>query len=782
MRYRYIVIFIFLHLSIFCFSQYTAMGTWRIHTSYAAVNDIASAKNVVYGVSTGNLFSVDKVSFEMRQYGSLTGLNDSDVRLIEYANDFGALFIAYANSNIDILFDNGIVINISDIAKKNMSGSKAINNVSFFGSIAYLACDFGIVELDMGKQEVIGTYVLGDEGDKVPVYNVRVEEGVIFAVTPTDVKFAPRTGVNLLNYNNWNSISNPDIAKKNIGMTTIQNNIYLVKEDNTLYYLDNSNAGNGWSVMANNVRRVYSNGGLLFIENIYSSISTYGSVSYTPIAPFLFDAVFDPENKILWYVTENKLVAIYTEDDTQEEIYLNGPASHNAWRLRYADGRVFSVPGGRFAVQYNMDGYISFHEDGTWNNISNYMLRFASPTTLCQDLVDVAADPDDVTHFWAASYGYGLYEFRGDTLYKLHTYANSGIETLFPNDASQRDYYMRVDALAYDEQKNLWFFNSGDCPIKYMDAEGNTHRMSYPGVAEASTVKDILINAFNPNQKFVLCERYQRSSDKSMIFVFDDAGTLSDMSDDKYRTISLLYDQDNKAIHFNSYKVRSIAQDKSGVIWVGTTSGIIVLEKLSEIFDADYRCRRIKIGRNDGTNLADYLLGTEQINAIAVDAANRKWIATASSGVYLVSDDGQNTIHNFTTANSPLISDNVISLVIDESTGEVFFGTDLGIVSYQSDAVPDVDKSFSNVRAYPNPVRPGFTGMVTIGGLTDGTIVRISDVNGNVIFETTSNGAVATWNGCTKNGKKVAPGVYFAHCLSADGKKKDVAKILFIDN
>lgn len=776
MRKRLLFIHLLLLSTLCVCSQYTAMGTWRIHTSYAAVADIAMAKEVVYGVSAGSLFSVDKESFEMRQYGSLTGLNDSDVRLIEYASDFGALFIAYSNSNIDVLFDNGIVINIGDIAKKNMSSSKSINNVTFFGSIAYLACDFGVVEIDMGKQEVVGTYMLGDEGEMAPVFNVREEDGVIYALTSTAIKYAPRTGVNLLNYNNWQSFSDPDSEKKNIGMTSIQGNIYLIKEDNTLYLYENG----GWSVMASDVKRVYSNGGLLFIENIYNSISAYGKVTYTPIAPYLFDAVFDAANNMLWYVTENKMVVIYTDDDTQEEIYLNGPASHNAWRMRYADGRVFSVPGGRFAVQYNRNGLISYHERGDWHNILNHALRFASPTSLCQDLVDIIADPEDATHFWVASYGYGLYEFRSDTLYKLYTYANSKIETLFPGDPSQRDYYMRIDALAFDAQKNLWFFNSGDCPVKYLDTEGDIHCMSYPGLAEASTVKDILINSYNPNQKFVLCERYQRSSDKSMLFVFDDGGTLNDMSDDRYRAITLLYDQDSKPLHFNSYKVRSIVQDNNGVIWVGTISGIFVLEQLSEIYNSDYRCRRIKIGRDDGTNLADYLLNTEQINAIAVDAANRKWIATAASGVFLVSEDGKQTIHNFTTANSPLVSDNVIALVIDGNSGEVFFGTDLGIVSYQSDAVPDTDKSFSNIRAYPNPVRPGFTGLISIGGLTDGSVVRISDVNGNVVFDTISNGAVATWNGCNKAGKRVAPGVYFAHVISADGKKKDVTQILII--
>ena len=159
--------------------------------------------------------------------------------------------------------------------------------------------------------------------------------------------------------------------------------------------------------------------------------------------------------------------------------------------------------------------------------------------------------------------------------------------------------------------------------------------------------------------------------------------------------------------------------------------------------------------------------------------ANRKWIGTASSGVYLVSEDGLETIHHFTSENSPLLSNAIQSIAIHEKTGEVFIGTGNGLISYQSDAIEGGDR-FQNVRAYPNPVRPEYTGLITITGLITDTQIRITDINGNLIYETQSNGGVATWDGCNNSGSPVVSGVYFAHCLSNDGKQKHITKILII--
>ncbi len=191
-------------------------------------------------------------------------------------------------------------------------------------------------------------------------------------------------------------------------------------------------------------------------------------------------------------------------------------------------------------------------------------------------------------------------------------------------------------------------------------------------------------------------------------------------------------------------------------------------------------CSRIIIPRNDGTNTGDFLLEKERIKAIAIDGANRKWIGTETSGLYLLSEDGKETIHHFTTQNSPLTSNDILSLAINPITGEVFIGTGTGLVSYQSDsALPEND--FNNLHVYPNPIRENYNGLVTVAGLTDNSKIKITDIAGNLIAELQSNGSIATWDGNNKYGQKVSTGVYLAICTSEDGLSSKTIKILVIN-
>jgi len=213
---------------------------------------------------------------------------------------------------------------------------------------------------------------------------------------------------------------------------------------------------------------------------------------------------------------------------------------------------------------------------------------------------------------------------------------------------------------------------------------------------------------------------------------------------------------------------------------VGTNEGPLLFNNPSKAFDSDFACSRVKIPRNDGTISADYLLIDEQINAIAIDGANRKWLGTKSSGIYLMSENGQETIRHFTTMNSPLLSNEILSIAINPVTGEVFIGTGSGLVSYQSDAA-EATNVFQNVHAYPNPVRENYSGIITITGLVADTKVKITDLTGNVICETTSNGSIATWDGKNTFGQRVSTGVYLAICVTPDGLQSAITKILVIN-
>lgn len=763
-------------LSIYLFSNLIisaqiAMGSWRTHISYINTSQVTQSKNKVYSISAGALFSIHKNDYTIETYSKTYGLNDNNIHLIKYSELDNVLFIAYKNSNIDLLTDDGTIVNINDLYRKSMSGSKIINDICFTKNTAYFACDFGIVVFDIKKKEFVETYIIGDNGDITKVLDVEINGDSIYALTTNNILNASLSS-NLLNYQNWNKIVTPNSSIDNIDMIIENNIIYLLKKNNILYQYQNNN----WETYKTSVKNISNDNGIIFINDVNNKLSTITSNKTEEIADNALDGIYDNTQNTIWYIADG-VVYYYNLNNNERNVFIpNGPFSNTHWRLKYSNGRIFSIPGGRWAVNYYTPGSLSIYENGIWNNFSNqYFLNQTPTSTRCYDLVDIAIDPNDKTHYWVASYGLGIYEFRNDQIYKFHHCDNSGLVSIFPN--GDKYNYTRTDGMTYDEKGNLWILNNAGNLIKYIDPNGIYHNLPYS--INVSTPQDIIINNKNTNQKIVFIPRLN-SNTTSQIFSFDDNGTLENINDDKTITLKKVYDQDNKEINFcGSSNLRSIAQDKNGVLWIGTTEGIVLINDPSKMFSDNFKVYRIKIPRNDGTGLADYLLGTEEIKAIAVDGANRKWIGTATSGVYLVSEDGLETIHHFTSENSPLLSNAIQSIAINDKTGEVFIGTGSGLISYQSDAIEGGDK-FENVRAYPNPVRPEYTGIITITGLVADTRVTITDINGNLIYETVSNGGVATWDGCNKIGERVATGVYFAHCVSADGKQKHIVKILII--
>lgn len=763
-------------LSIYLFSNLIisaqiAMGSWRTHISYINTSQVTQSKNKVYSISAGALFSIHKNDYTIETYSKTYGLNDNNIHLIKYSELDNVLFIAYKNSNIDLLTDDGTIVNINDLYRKSMSGSKIINDICFTKNTAYLACDFGIVVFDIKKKEFVETYIIGDNGDITKVLDVEINGDSIYALTTNNILNASLSS-NLLNYQNWNKIVTPNSSIDNIDMIIENNIIYLLKKNNILYQYQNNN----WETYKTSVKNISNDNGIIFINDVNNKLSTITSNKTEEIADNALDGIYDNTQNTIWYIADG-VVYYYNLNNNERNVFIpNGPFSNTHWRLKYSNGRIFSIPGGRWAVNYYTPGSLSIYENGIWNNFSNqYFLNQTPTSTRCYDLVDIAIDPNDKTHYWVASYGLGIYEFRNDQIYKFHHCDNSGLVSIFPN--GDKYNYTRTDGMTYDEKGNLWILNNAGSLIKYIDPNGIYHEINHSIIVE--TPQDIIINNKNQSQKIVFIPRLN-SNTTSQIFSFDDNGTLENINDDKTITLQKVYDQDNKEINFcGSSNLRSIAQDKNGVLWIGTTEGIVLINDPSKMFSDNFKVYRIKIPRNDGTGLADYLLGTEEIKAIAVDGANRKWIGTATSGVYLVSEDGLEIIHHFTSENSPLLSDAIQSIAINDNTGEVFIGTGSGLISYQSDAIEGGVK-FKNVRAYPNPVRPEYTGIITIIGLVADTRVTITDINGNLIYETISNGGAATWNGCNKNGERVATGVYFAHCISADGKQKHIAKILIV--
>lgn len=773
------VVFLFLML-LPAFSQ-VGMGKWRTHLAYNSVNQIAQSPNKIFAVSDGALFSVDKTDGGMEFYSKVTGLNDASISRIGYDEVTNQLLIVYANGNIDVLTGGGVV-NIPDLYNKQMSSAKDVNQIIFYNGRAYLSCSFGILVLNMKKKEVADTYFIGPNGSQLNVLNTVIFNNNIYSLTSSTLFQADINNTNLVNYGFWSQVNGLPGSGDFQMITAFNGSLYLLR-GGKMYQ---QQADNSWIPfrpelnvsgfkVTNNRMSIFTNDNIWFVDNSLNITSSgnIGTVS---------DAEYDSQSGIFWLAAGTQGVISFTPTaggtPTLSYFKPDGPAVNIPWSMTFAGDKLFVVPGGRWSAQYLRDGAIMMYQNGKWKNI---VASSVSKVTgyMFKDLMNVAVDPANNSHFFVTAYGEGLYEFRDTTLVRWYTNTNSTLETIIPSSPLD---YIRTDGAVFDANRNLYLTNSSVTDgIQLLTADSTWHKLGYPGARLVPTLGTILISNQNPNQKWVASVRSTPG-----IFVFDDNGTPTDMTDDKSIFISsFVYTETDKnnntvLVSIQPSAIYCLAQDKNGVIWAGTEQGPILFNNPANVFNSDFTCSRVKIPRNDNSGLADYLLANVKVKAIAIDGANRKWIGTEGSGVYLMSENGQQTIHHFTTSNSPLLSDDVLSIAINPKTGEVYFGTAQGLISYQSDAA-EASASFVDVHAYPNPVRPNFSGVITITGLIADTQVKITDINGNLVCQTVSNGSIATWDGKDIHGKRVNTGVYLAICVSPDGTQSTITKILFIN-
>jgi ligand-binding sensor domain-containing protein len=324
-----------------------------------------------------------------------------------------------------------------------------------------------------------------------------------------------------------------------------------------------------------------------------------------------------------------------------------------------------------------------------------------------------------------------------------------------------------VNAVKYDESSNLWVLNGfTDSPLNVYTSSGEWYAFD-TGLSSKNKFAKKLVIDYNGNKWF--------SIDGAGLFGFNDNETLSNPSDDKYKNLN----SGEFTGGLPSNTVNAIAVDFDNEIWIGTDNGFAVLYNSENVFDAtagSYNAQRIKLEYEGNV---EYVLGNTTITDIEVDGANRKWFATANSGLILLSADGLEVISQFTAENSPLISNTIFDIKLDHTTGELYIVTDKGLISYRTDATYE-DPTYANVKVFPNPARPDFEGPITIQGIRYDSDIKITDVAGNLVYQTTSNGGTATWNGKTIAGEKVTSGVYLIWTAPNEGKGRKVGKVLVI--
>lgn len=758
------------------FAQGIKIGAWREHLPYSQGISVAESSEKVYCATEYSVFSYNKTDNSLEYLSPVTGLSDVGVRDIAFHEPTNTLIVAYQNANIDLVKSSGRVINVSDIYRKSITGNKTINAITLKGDFAYLACGFGIVVLDMQKQEIKDTYIIGPQATFINVYDIALNDTAIFAATEAGLFVASDyQNVNLLDFRSWQmdtSMLKPD--EKYTEVALFDDMVFVINDhdahaSDTIYYrksgiwdyFDTTQVKNFFGIRTyDDEMMIISGGDVDFFDaslNMFRRVFTYVDGSPNPR-----DVIRGQDNTV--WIADNNKGLVKSEGEWRYEIITpEGPQFINSVAMDYADDKIWVATGGTdvsWGNLYNTYGVARFSEDDGWRSF--YYANTAAFDTIF-DIMDVAVDPYDSDHLFAASWGRGLVEMDNGSVKNVYTDQNSTIE---PRPQYR---FMGLAGLAFDDERNLWvtnsFVNNG---LSMRSADGTWRSFDLRPAASNRELGDLVIDDYG--QKWIVLPR------SGGIAVFNDNGTLDNTGDDDIKRLTTSVGQGA----LPSNEVVCLAKDKDGEIWVGTDEGVAVFYTPGNVFSGqNFDAQQIFIPRNDGTNTGTFLLETETVTEIYVDGANRKWIGTTKAGLYLMSPEGTEQIHHFTTDNSPLLSDNITSITMNEETGELFVGTDKGIISFRTEATAGA-KEHSDVYAYPNPVPPNYNGKIAVKGLVTDANVKITDVSGNLIYQTIAKGGQAIWNGKNFHGEKAHSGVYLVFSSNEDGEETFVAKILFL--
>ncbi|MBQ7878810.1 MAG: hypothetical protein IJ319_05030 [Bacteroidaceae bacterium] len=748
---------------------YASVGEWRLHTSYHKATYCEIVEDKVYVLSAGALYSYNKEDDEIRIYDKISVLSDNNISFITYSKKEKALVIVYKNANIDLLYDDESVYNIPDF-KNSTQNNKTINSVRIIDNTLYISTGFGIVLLDIDKKEFNNTYTLNKN-----VLCCYLFEDYIYAGTDAGL-FRGKITDNLLDDSKWIQLNKYPTNN----LEEFSDELYCVIKPLGLYTLDTNKNRLTLIIQCNDVRIEYlykspnelisGNRDKIFVVDKDKNYKTYELDGKSNFALKETNSVWNCkgyEGLVKCEINNGKIVEV------SEGIQPNSPIRNHCEFMKFSGDKLL-VAGGNlnyFDVTFYEGTVMEYnYTDDVWYNFPEEIIKEKTGLNY-QNICCVEENPNEPGHYFASSFGYGLYEFKDGEFIAHYNNENSPLQSVISTGYVTR--YVRIPKVKYDKNGNLWVINTGVKNIIKVRKKDNTWQsLYYKDIDKLPTVSDILFDS----RGWIWLTSLQAEAG---VFCIVPNKTPLDTSDDVTKGVfSKFTNQDGTS--YDIYNIYTLIEDMNGEIWVGTNTGLFVIKNPRKFLDEGI-FTQIKIPRNDGTGLADYLLNGVYIQCMAVDGANRKWIGTKDNGIYLISEDGLETIKHFTTDNSPLPSNGIVSVAINDQSGEVFIGTDNGIISYISDATKaETQLNENKIYAYPNPVKADYSGNITVVGLTLDCNVKIVDAAGYLIYEGTSNGGSFTWNGRNKNGDKVASGIYYVLAYDEEGNEGVATKIVII--
>ena len=750
----------FLLLSFTFFGQ--GNQPWRSFFSYTDIVDVSQSPSRVIGAAGSAMFEKNLGTNELKTITSVDGLKVETITAVHYSTEFNRTLVGNSNGLLIVINGDGSIVNKIGIIQETTvaANKKKINHIYEYEGKAYLSTDFGIVVFNLATLEFGDTYYLGPNGAEIAVQQCAITGGYIFAASADGIRAGNLNNPNLNDYNQWVI----DVAGNYTGVIAYAGTIFACDNNGMLFRVQNSvplvfatfpapitdlRAANGYMVAtcANRVA-VYN-----------EQLAQVAQINVIPL-PEAENAQFSCATVVAETIfvgtTDKGMFSAGFNSLTFENITPNGPQRSNIFTIKKAPSALWAVYGD-YTARYNPYpleylGVSKFTEQG-WTTIPNSDLFNAA------SISDIAISPTNENLVYVSSYFNGLIRIENDEPVILYDTTNTNGNF----QISGSDNSVRINSLVFDKAGSLWLTNTRiEKPLKQLKVNGNTTTWtsySVKGVISTPTGTDYSKMAIDKNgTKWIPTYNngllaYNDALDKKMIITVGSNGNLP------------------------SDNAKCVAIDNNNRLWIGTNRGLRILPGVDRFTTQDELTTNAIIIMEDG--LAQELMYEQSLTDIVVDGSNNKWLATGGAGAFLVSPDGQQTLFHFTKENSPLPSNVINDIEIDNATGEVFFATDRGMVSYRGTATEAAD-DLSKVYVFPNPVRPEFEGDVNISALIDNANVKITDIEGNLVFETTSEGGTVLWDTRAFGKYKVASGVYMIFISSEDGTMTKVKKVMII--
>lgn len=723
----------YLILLTLCLPMHAAgLGEWTLFHAYNDLTRIVPASKAVYALSAGALFSYNAGDESLTEYNITNLLNDSeDITDICWNGQTQHLVIAYANGNIDLLDtrDNS-VRNFSAIADEITTRSKTIKDILCHGSHAYIVMQYGVITLNTARQEFGDTYRFTT--GSASFTGAWVENDSLFLEADRTLDTYGSTVIrgkltdNLLDKSKWHGVD----------------------------------AGRAGQVKASIAKyrqaRTVTEGGK---DNLIAD--TYRNCHWGA----------DKDGGLMKYAMTDDNA--YTPQ-WQKGVKPDGPASNDFYTIKWENNRLYTLSRGwRTNIDSYEPGVIQvYNPDAGWS-----VFQTPAKEDIGIDFIatsDIAIDPRDTSHVMVGAKS-GLYEFYAGRFVRRWSKANSPIKS-FGSGTSET--YQLVLGTIYDASGTLWALNA-------MVSDGLL-KLTQPrtgGSAESESRWETFTHSQLQSTPIISNPVFDGRG--RLWFINLDWGNTNFFSYDPAGNILTeyhpYYNQDGAGLYNqNDSFLRDINIDAEGNVWLCGTNGICYLPARETGTGTDVMTQ-YKVPRNDGTGLADYLLSTVDASCIIFDSAGRKYVGTQGSGIYVISADNNTEVQNYNTSNCNIISDNVYRLALDEKTGMLYCSTDRGLCAVRTDGITvpaSLDKN--NIRVYPNPVRPDYTGMITFEGLTVGADIKITTATGAIVHTGRSTSALYQWDGCDLSGNRCASGVYNVLIATEDGSEGCVAKVAMV--